>query len=119
MTTVHGMDRALERIGLRRSKAEAFLEAGVTYGKTAESFKLAADRKYLESKSSEGIVAKVHQGYCFIVSTEWNGCITVYKLPDWFGKTHRYNGKKKIRNPMRYSRKYGYYILDERCESRR
>lgn len=113
MTTIHSMERAKERTGLRNTKAEAFIEAGLTYGKTADSFKLASDRKYLKSKCGDGAIAKVYQGYCFIINTDWNGCVTVYKLPEWFGKTHRYNGKEKIRNHRKYNRKYGCYDLEQ------
>lgn len=113
MTTMHSMERAKERIGLHGAKAEAFIEAAITYGKTAESFRLASDRKYLNSKCSDDAIAKVYQGYCFIVNTEWNGCVTVYKLPEWFGETHRYDGKERIRNPIKYDRKYNRYNLEQ------
>ena len=113
----------LEKVDLRdadASQKRIFLEAvietfeaGITYGKTAESFRLASDRKYLNSKCSDNAIAKVYQGYCFIVNTEWNGCVTVYKLPEWFGKAHRFDGKEKICNPIKYDRKYNCYNLEQ------
>lgn len=106
MTTLHSMERIHQRLGLSGSRAEAFLEAGIAKGRTAESFRRKDERRYLEGKSGDNIIAKVYQGYCLIIDTEWEACITVYKLPEWFGKKQYYYEKEKLRNPAKYIRNY-------------
>lgn len=106
MTTLHSMERIHQRLGLNGQRASAFLEAGIAKGKTSEAFRRVDERRYLEEKCGENIIAKVYQGYCLIVDTEWDACITIYKLPEWFGKKQHYYGKEKLRNPAKYLRNY-------------
>ena len=44
-----------------------------------------------------------YNNFCYIVNK--NGfCVTMYHLPDWFGKKRYYDGKKSIRNIKTYAK---------------
>ena len=100
----HSVKRAHERLGLNASGAEAFLTRAFAEGMDSGDFS-SRERRYLEDKGLRGGIIKVFCGYCCVFS-DTAVCITVFRLPSWFGKKH-YDGKKKIRDPKNYYRHYG------------
>lgn len=62
------------------------------------------EREFFERKETDGKRILIYAGYCFLFNDQ-DVCITMYGVPKWFEKTH-YQGKKMIRNPRRYYKKY-------------
>lgn len=105
MTTAHSLVRAKERIGLSSDKAEAFIEKALTQGKRYLDFHTAAERNWLKKQNNPGSYALAYDKYCFIINDD-QACITLYKLPTWFGnhKHKHYAGKEQIRHLAKYLR---------------
>ena len=103
MVTNHSLTRAKERLGLSRGYAVNFIERGINRGKDSSNFK--ADEKiWLESRSLHGCNALVYNGACLIVSPA-GACITIYKLPAWFGRKRQFDHhKEKVKNAIKYQR---------------
>lgn len=99
-TTQHSIERMKERLGVNARKAEKRISDAICRGTGAESFS-AKERAYLTGKECRGCTAKVYDGYCYIVG-ENDVCVTLYRLPSWFGKKKHYDGKEKIRNYKKY-----------------
>lgn len=98
--TYHCMERAKERAGLNEAETIKLIDNAREKGKGAGKFH-SKERTYLCNRSSDGKKAIVYNNYCFIFKD--NGiCITMYPVPDWFGKKQFYKKKKKIRNVKRY-----------------
>ena len=100
--TYHCCGRMEERAGVTGEDANRMAHNAVLHGKTSETVKGSDERKYLSEKSSEDIIALAYNGFCFIVRREDQLCITMYALPNWFGKKKHYAGKTLIRNMNRY-----------------
>ena len=102
MCTNHSIQRANERTQFSGKSAVRFIENGITRGKTADDF-TNKESTYLANCAKGGCTAKAYNGFCLIISD--NGeCVTIYKLPEWFGKKRFYDGKKPVRNAKRYAR---------------
>ena len=101
MCTIHSIERANERTRFNGKTAIRFIENGIERGKTADEF-TQKESKYLASLARDNCVAKVYNGFCLIVS-ELGVCVTIYKLPEWFGKKRYYDGKKRVRNVKNYT----------------
>ena len=101
MCTWHSIQRANERTRYNGSSAVRFIENGIQRGRTAENYKQ-DERKYLESLAYNNCIAKAYNGFCLIISEDGD-CVTLYPLPEWFGKKRYYDGKKRIRNVKRYT----------------
>lgn len=101
MCTIHGIERANERTRYNGKAAIRFIENGIARGKTADEFGQ-KESKYLASLARENCVAKAYNGFCLIVS-ESGTCVTIYRLPEWFGKKRYYDGKKRVRNVKSYA----------------
>ncbi|MCL2821522.1 MAG: hypothetical protein FWD38_11985 [Oscillospiraceae bacterium] len=102
MTTYHAVQRTQERAGMSLAKAERFIRNAVKRGLSADSFK-SIEYEYLKSYDDEdGSRAVAYNSYCFIVSGD-NICITMFALPDWFGKNNKNKKKKKLRDVTKYS----------------
>ncbi len=101
----HAARRARERLGLKAKSAERETVKAFTDGLTAEDL-TSRERDYLVRKGLHGCSPRVYNGSCYIFS-ENMVCVTVYKLPAWFGKRQFFDGKTKIRNPKNYYRHYG------------
>ena len=102
--TYHSLVRAKERLGLKAEAAEREIRRAFTEGLDASEFN-SREKEYLIGKEIYGAAAKVYRGSCYIFSEE-GVCITVYKVPAWFGRRQFFDGKKKIRNPKDYYRHY-------------
>ena len=101
MCTNHSIERANERTRYNGKTAIRFIENGIARGKTADQF-AQKESKYLTSLARDNCVAKAYNGYCLIVS-EYGACVTIYRLPEWFGKKRYYDGKKQVRNVKSYA----------------
>lgn len=99
----HSIERAIERIGLERKAAERFLLNGLRHGRTGDHYS-GRERRFLESHAKgDQLSAIAYNGYCLVMCDD-KVCLTVYALPDWFGKKIRYDHKKRIRNAKKYMR---------------
>ena len=109
MCTVHSIQRATERTRYSGKSAERFIQNGIVRGKVAEDFSH-QESTFLAGMSRDNCVAKAYNGYCLIIS-ENGDCVTLYKLPEWFGKKRHYEGKTRIRNVKRYAAANSPYDL--------
>lgn len=101
MCSEHSVIRANERTPYTGKAAIRFIENGIRRGKTAEHF-TQKENRYLVSQSREGCIAKAYEGFCFIVN-ELQVCVTLYRLPEWFGRKRYYDSKAPVRNVKRYA----------------
>ena len=101
--TKHGFERAKERLGYNEKTAEHFIRNATQRGKRPEEFRSRKERDWLEKQVGHGCNVIIYNGYCVIL-TETNICVTLYKVPSWFGKRGCYDGKRQIRDASRYQR---------------
>lgn len=101
MCTYHSIQRANERTRYRGEAAIRFIKNGIERGKTAEDYRQ-NERKYLANVAYDNCIAKAYNGFCLIISEEGD-CVTLYRLPEWFGKKRHYDGKTRVRNVKRYA----------------
>lgn len=107
-TTIHSIDRAMERCNYRNwHDAEKNIARALQNGKRAEDF-TSRERKFLSNEAHNNCIALAYNGFCYIVN-EHGACVTLYSLPTWFGKKEYYDGKSKIRNIRKYSKNNQYY----------
>lgn len=99
-TTIHCIERAKERTGTNERKAYKMISLALERGKTSEDF-TSWERDYLQNEAANNCVALAYNGYCYIVNED-GFCITLYKLPSWFGKKKHFNGKERIRDYKKY-----------------
>ena len=109
MYTYHSIERTVERAGLNRKAAIRMIENARTKGKEARDFGK-PEREFLEKKTANGRKVLIYAGYCFFFDDQ-EVCITMFSVPAWFGKT-MFQGKKQIRKPRRYYRRYAENIAD-------
>ena len=100
MVTEHSLKRAKQRIGINKKYAERQIRLARERGKRADQFK-SLEKKYLSRTVYEECEPIVYDGYCYLFSNEGN-CITIYPLPNWFGKKKHYDGKTKIKKIKTY-----------------
>ena len=100
--TVHSIERARERYATNEKTATKNIHLALERGKSAEEFS-SKERHYLQNCAKGNVTALAYNNFCYIVSEE-GFCVTMYHLPEWFGKKRFYDGKKEIRNPRAYSR---------------
>lgn len=100
MCTKHSVERAKERTPYNGKTAVRFVENGIARGKTAKDFRQ-KEREYLENCAYNNCVAKAYNGFCLIISDTGN-CVTIYRLPEWFGKKRYFDGKQRVRNAKKY-----------------
>ncbi len=82
----HSINRAKERAGLNRKKAEKMMSLARGRGIGYEDCKWSLDRQFLISRTTDTTVALAYNGYCFIFDRDTCNCITMYLLPKSFGK---------------------------------
>ncbi len=104
--TSHYIARAKERLGLNRKAAIVAMEHAYERGAACTRFS-SAERRYIEDRMAQGTDVLVYQGSCFLFMN--GNCLTVYKLPAWFGKrTYTETGM-----PVRNARKYQKFRTDD------
>ena len=102
--TYHSIERAKERFSKNEKTATKNIRLALERGKKATNF-ASKEREYLENVAKGDVVALAYNNFCYIVNE--NGfCVTMYALPEWFGKKRFYDRKKPIRNVKAYSRNY-------------
>ena len=109
MTTVHSMIRAKERLGLNEKAAGHLIRNAIERGKTFEDYRPGKERTWVEQRCSEGYSASIYNGFCFILNDRQT-CITLYSVPEWFGKHGRYDGKERIRKAVKYYKFNAHYL---------
>ena len=107
MCTYHSIQRANERTRYNGKSAIRFISNGIERGKTANDF-TQSERKYLLDKQHDNCIAKAYNGFCLIIN-EVGECVTIYPLPEWFGKKRYYKEKSRIRNAKRYFKSCAAY----------
>ena len=106
-STIHSIDRAKERAGINERKAEKMITLALERGKTYEDF-TSWERNYLQNEAYGDCKAIAFNGYCYIVNAD-GFCVTLYKLPSWFGKKKHYDGKDRIRDYKKYCKSNNLY----------
>ncbi len=104
--TYHSINRAKERAGLNRKKAEKMMELARSRGIGFEDCKWSLDRMFLINRTNEVAVALAYNGYCFIFNRDTADCITMYALPKYFGKKKTFYGNSNKRNAARCEMAY-------------
>lgn len=101
--TVHSLERMKERCNIKNVKtAERNVNLAIERGKRAADF-TSWERVYLNTEAYSNCTAIAYNNLCYIVNEE-NVCVTVYKLPAWFGKKKHFDGKERIRNYKKFCR---------------
>ena len=100
--TCHSIMRAVERTNLKTDAAIRMIKRAKEHGKRSAVFP-AEERKYLSRMERDGNKAIFYSGYCFILSPD-DTCITLFPVPQWFGKKYKFDGKTEIRNAKKYLR---------------
>jgi len=99
--TYHSFLRAKERCNLKSFKAiERNIRRAYERGKRADSFS-SWEHSYLMREKYEGVVPVAYNDRCYL----FNGvgqCVTILRLPEWFGKKKHFDGKVRIRNYKKY-----------------
>ena len=98
LDTRHSMDRAKERAGLNAKKAKRLMDLARIRGIQSNDCRWSVDRRMLESKTDEDVIAMAYNGYCFIFDKQTMSCITLYALPKDFGKKKTYYQKYKSKS---------------------
>lgn len=106
-STNHCCERMEQRTKLKGDEAIRFANNAVHKGRNA-SFYTGKEKRYLEEKERDDISAVTYNGYCFIINKSKEACVTMYELPEWFGRKEHYQGKEKIRNYKKYMRFNSY-----------
>lgn len=105
--TYHSINRAKERAGLNRKKAEKMMQLARERGIGFEDCRWSIDRNFLLMRTNESCKAIAYNGYCFIFDMETCNCITMYPLPRSFGRKKTfYNNTGNKRNIYRYELAY-------------
>ena len=103
ITTKHCEERADERRQLNKKGINRQIQLAYERGKRLEDFHTSAEREYLMRKESNSVKAIVYNGFCYILGED-DVFVTMFLLPEWFGKKHFYQGKEKVRNARKYFR---------------
>ena len=99
--TLHYTERAKERMGLNAKAALTVMQHAYERGLPYEAF-TSRERDYLEAKCSPRIELRVYQDHCFLYTAKV--CLTVYRLPQWFGHRSYARDGRRIRNAKKYHR---------------
>lgn len=102
IASYHSIVRAKERLGYNEKNAIKQINRALERGKTADEF-ASWEKNYLQNEGSETTYAIAYNNFCYIVGDD-GICVTMYALPNWFGKKKHFNGKEKIRNVKAYTR---------------
>ena len=99
--SVHCLERAKERLGFNEKNAAKEIQRATERGKPAEAF-TSWERDFLKNHSREKKRAVAYNGFCYVIDEETGFCITVFRLPPWFGRKKSFDGKKKVKNLKKY-----------------
>lgn len=105
-STQHSINRAKERAGLNRKKAEKMINLARERGQVFEDCRWSLDRRFLLTRTNEEALAVAYNGYCFIFSRQTADCITMYPLPKHFGKKKTFYSESQRKQPSRYDVMY-------------
>ena len=90
--THHGADRAKERCNLKSIQAaEKNVNLAIQRGKRAEDL-TSWERSFLSKEANSECTAIAYNNFCYIFNAD-GICVTIYRLPAWFGKKKHFNGK--------------------------
>lgn len=103
--TYHSIIRTSERANLNHHSAIRMIERAKECGKRAEAFP-AIERNYMKNMEINGKTVLYHAGYCFVFGDEC-ACITMFPVPQWFGKKSRHYGKTLVKKPKKYFKMLG------------
>ncbi len=102
----HSLERAKERAGLNRKRAEKMMSLARERGIGYEECKWSDDREYLLCKTDSLKVAKAYNGFCFIFDRTNQECVTMFALPKCFGKKKTYYAASERKMNARYEMMY-------------
>ena len=112
MTTYHALQRTHERTGLNLKSSQRFIKNAIERGRQSADFS-SKEREFLQRReTSDGHRIIEYNSFCFIVDGNGDTCITMFKLPEWFGK-RVYAHKQQVRNARKYVRYCDYYGKDD------
>ncbi len=100
----HSYDRAKERAGLNRKRAEKMIGLARDRGIEYEDCSWSLDKRFLQMRTDDRTKAVAFNGFCFIFDRETLKCVTLYPLPKSFGKKKTFFYREK-RDEM-YERAY-------------
>jgi hypothetical protein len=82
----HSYNRAKERAGLNRKRAEKMIQLARVRGIGYEDCSWSLDKMFLQKRTDEKTKAVAYNGYCFIFNKNTLKCVTMFPLPRRFGK---------------------------------
>lgn len=98
--THHSLERTKERARLNTDSSLRMIKRAYDRGLGYERYH-SRERDFMLQRSGTDHVALAYNNFCFIFSNE-GICITMFPLPEWFGKKKFYTEKKQIRNAKKY-----------------
>jgi len=110
----HGIMRVKERCNVKsRRAAENLIRHAIQRGKGADDYS-SMERVFLLGESMRGCRAVAYNNFCYILADE-DCCVTMFRLPAWFGKKKPFDGKTRIRKMKRYRRNMYDCTMEEIC----
>ena len=103
--TYHSIMRTKERAKLNEDAAKRMIVRAKEYGIPADEFH-SEERRYLERMEEGEKKVIYYSGYVFVLTSD-SICITMFPVPQWFGKRNRFSGKTAIRNVKKYTKMRG------------
>ena len=106
--TVHGLNRTMERMHMKRDQAVRLIQKAWTRGKSVSELRLSRLRCYLKERDriceAGPTELRFYQGCLFIFSSAQGELITMYPVPR--SRTHQpvYAGKERVRKIRQYLR---------------
>lgn len=103
ISTLHGAQRVKERRNLKNTRAaEKQFVLALQRSKTADDY-ASWERNFLLERCKEDRTAIAYNDFCYIFGHN-GACITLFPLPDWFGKRKHFDGKQRIRDYKKYTK---------------
>ena len=101
ISTLHGIERVKKRCNLKNQKTiSKNIRLALERGKRAEDCS-SWEKSFLSREAYDDCTAIAYNDHCYIFNREGR-CVTMYKLPTWFGKKKHFDGKERIRNYKKY-----------------
>lgn len=103
IVTIHGARRAKERQKLKNPRSvEKNVQRALQRGKRAEDC-TSWERAFLRTEARDGCTAVAYNNFCYIINPT-GACVTMYPLPEWFGRKKNFGRTAKERNSVRCCR---------------